>query len=88
MAEFRCYCLHDDGRIALGEHIEADDLSAAISNAYEYCHSHPTRAYRVIAHPASPGGWTDNLAANTNWRTARTEAWLAFAVLTTERKAA
>ena len=31
--------------------------------------------------------WTDNLAANTNWRTARTEAWLAFAVLTTERKA-
>jgi glutathione S-transferase len=25
---------------------------------------------------------------DTNWRTARTEAWLAFAVLTTERKAA
>ena len=42
----------------------------------------------VIAHPTSTGGWTDNLAANTNWRTARTEAWLAFAVLTTERKAA
>ena len=36
MADFRCYCLHDDGRIALGEHIEADDLSAAIRNAYEY----------------------------------------------------
>jgi len=42
----------------------------------------------VIAHPTSTGGWTDNLAANTNWRTARTEAWLTFAVLTTERKAA
>ena len=36
MADFRCYCLHDDGRIALGEHIEADDLSAAIRNAYDY----------------------------------------------------
>lgn len=42
----------------------------------------------VIAPPASKGGWTDDLAANTNWRTARTDGWLAFAVLTTERKAA
>ena len=48
MADFRCYCLHDDGRIALGEHIEADDLSAAIRNAYEYRLSHPTRAYRYV----------------------------------------
>ena len=48
MADFRCYWLHDDGRIALGEHIEADDLSAAIRNAYEYCPSHPTRAYRYM----------------------------------------
>jgi hypothetical protein len=48
MADFRCYCLHDDGRIALGEHIEADDLSAAIRNAYEYCLSHPARAYRYV----------------------------------------
>jgi hypothetical protein len=48
MADFRCYCLHDDGKIALGEHIEADDLSAAIRNAYESCHSHPTRAYRYV----------------------------------------
>jgi transposase len=43
---------------------------------------------KVIAHPATTGGWTDNLAASTNWRTASTEAWLAFAVLATERKAA
>jgi hypothetical protein len=48
MADFRRYCLHDDGRIALGENIEADDLSAAIRTAYEYCHSHPTRAYRYV----------------------------------------
>jgi hypothetical protein len=33
-------------------------------------------------------GWTGSLAASTNWRAARTEAWLAFVVLTTERKAA
>jgi hypothetical protein len=42
----------------------------------------------VIAHPAPAGGWTGSLAASTNWRAATTEAWLAFAVLTSERKAA
>jgi len=43
---------------------------------------------RVIAHPASARGCWGSLLANTNWRTASTEARLAFAVLTTERKAA
>ncbi len=42
----------------------------------------------VIAHPASVGCCRGSVAANTNWRTASTEARLAFAVLTTERKAA
>jgi hypothetical protein len=46
LAQFRYYCLHDDGRIARGEHIEAADLNAAINHAYEYCRSHPTRAWR------------------------------------------
>ena len=48
MAEFRYYCLHDDGRIALGEHVEAPDLDAAINHAYEVCRSHPTLAYRYV----------------------------------------
>jgi hypothetical protein len=48
MTEFRYYCLHDDGRIALGEHVEATDLDAAINHAYEACRSHPTRAYRYV----------------------------------------
>jgi hypothetical protein len=47
MADFWCYCLRDDGRIALGEHIEADDLSAAIRDAYKYCHSHLTHAFSI-----------------------------------------
>ena len=42
----------------------------------------------VIAHPASARVCAGSLVANTNLRTARTEARLAFAVLTTERKAA
>jgi hypothetical protein len=48
MADFRCYCLHDDGRIASGEYIEVDDLSDAIRTAYEFSRSHPTRAYRYV----------------------------------------
>jgi hypothetical protein len=48
MSEFRYYCLHDDGRIALGEHVEATDLDAAINHAYENCRSHPTHAYRYV----------------------------------------
>jgi hypothetical protein len=47
MSEFRYYCLHDDGRIALGEHVEATDLDAAINHAYEACRSHPV-AYRYV----------------------------------------
>jgi hypothetical protein len=42
----------------------------------------------VIAHPASARVCTGSFAASTNFRTARTEARFAFAVLTTERKAA
>jgi hypothetical protein len=48
MQEFRYYCLHDDGGIALGEFVEATDLDAAINHAYEACRSHPTRAYRYV----------------------------------------
>jgi len=48
MAEFRYYCLHDDGRIALGENVEATDLDTAIHHAYEVCRTHPTRAYRYV----------------------------------------
>jgi hypothetical protein len=48
MAEFRYYCLHENGRIALGEHVEATDLDAAINHAYQCCRSHPTRAYRYV----------------------------------------
>ena len=44
MLEFRYYCLHDDGGIALGEFVKATDLDAAINHAYEACRSHPTRA--------------------------------------------
>ena len=47
MAEFRYYCLHDDGRIARGEHVEATDLDAAIHHAYEVCRSHAA-AYRYV----------------------------------------
>jgi len=42
----------------------------------------------VIAHPPSARGCRGRLAANTNWRTASTDARLAFAVPTTERNAA
>ena len=42
----------------------------------------------VIAHPTWASGCRGSLAANTNLRTASTDARLAFAVLTTERKAA
>src|SRR6476469_8675393 len=42
----------------------------------------------VIAHPPSARGCRGRLAANTNWRTASTDARLAFAVRTTERNAA
>ena len=48
MAEFRYYCLHDDGRIALGDHVEATDLNAAMDHAYEVARSHPTGAFRFV----------------------------------------
>ena len=48
MLEFRYYCLHDDGRIAVGENVEAPNLDAAIHHAYEACRTHPTRAYRYV----------------------------------------
>ncbi len=48
MLEFRYYCLHNDGVIALGEFVKATDLDAAISHAYEACRSHPTRTYRYV----------------------------------------
>jgi hypothetical protein len=37
MPEFRYYCLHENGRIALGKHIEVVDLIEAIRIAYEDC---------------------------------------------------
>jgi hypothetical protein len=48
MSEFRYYCLHDDGRIAIGEHVETTDLDAAINHAYESCRSHPKGAFRYV----------------------------------------
>ena len=48
MAVFRYYCLRDDGRIALGDHVEATDLNAAIDHAYEFARSHPTGAFRFV----------------------------------------
>ena len=47
MAEFRYYCLDNAGKIALGEHVEATDLDAAIHRAYEACRSRPV-AYRYV----------------------------------------
>jgi len=49
----------------------------------------PSFSARPIAsHPTSSRCFVGSLAANTNWRTASTEARFAFAVLTTERNAA
>jgi hypothetical protein len=48
MAEFRYYCLHDDGLIALGENVEATSLNAAIDHAYEAARSHPKGAFRFV----------------------------------------
>jgi hypothetical protein len=48
MAGFRYYCLHDDGRIALGENVEATSLNAAIDHAYEAARSHPKGAFRFV----------------------------------------
>jgi hypothetical protein len=48
MSEFRYYCLRDDGSIALGEHVEATDLDAAVNHAHEFCRSHPTLAYHFV----------------------------------------
>jgi hypothetical protein len=48
MAEFRYYCLHDDGLIALGEHVEATDLNTAIDHAYEVARSHPKGVFRFV----------------------------------------
>jgi hypothetical protein len=48
MAEFRYYCLHDDGAIAPGKHVEATDLNAAIDHAYEVARSHPKGAFRFV----------------------------------------
>ena len=45
---FRYYCLQDDGKIAVGEHVEAPDLDTAITHAYDACRTHPTRAYRYV----------------------------------------
>jgi hypothetical protein len=44
--------------------------------------------YIVIAHPVSASGSTGSFAVSTNRRTLSTDARLAFAVLTRERKAA
>jgi len=40
--EFRYYCLHDDGRIALGETVVVNTLDEAISQARTRC-SHNDR---------------------------------------------
>jgi hypothetical protein len=48
MAEFRYYCLHDDGAIALGEHTEVTDLNAAIDHVYEVARSHPKGAFHFV----------------------------------------
>jgi hypothetical protein len=46
MAVFRYYCLRNDGRIALGDHVEATDLNAAIDHAYEFARS--TGEFRFV----------------------------------------
>jgi hypothetical protein len=48
MTEFRYYCLHDDGKIALGEYIEAADLNEAIDHAYAVARAHPTGAFHYV----------------------------------------
>jgi hypothetical protein len=48
MAEFRYYCLDDAGKIALGEHVEATDLNAAIEHAYGVARFHPTGAFPYV----------------------------------------
>jgi hypothetical protein len=48
MSEFRYYCLHDDGSIALGEHVEATDLHTAIEHAYAVARSHPNGAFHHV----------------------------------------
>jgi len=45
MPEFRYYCLHDDGSIALGEHVEATDLNTAIEHAHAVAGSRPNGAF-------------------------------------------
>jgi hypothetical protein len=41
MPEFRYFCLHDNGSIALGRHVEVTDLAEAIGVARENCRTHP-----------------------------------------------
>jgi len=48
MAAFRYYCLRDDGTIALGENLEASELSEAVRRACQTCQSHPRGAFRFI----------------------------------------
>jgi hypothetical protein len=48
MAEFRYYCLGNAGKIALGEHVEATDLYAAIEHAHGIARSHPTGALPYV----------------------------------------
>jgi hypothetical protein len=48
MPTFRYYCLNDDGRIAFGKHIEADDLHTAIRSAHEECSTHPAGPFQGV----------------------------------------
>ena len=48
MTEFRYYCLHDDGTIAVGANIEAPDLEAAIRSAHEACDAHREGPFRHV----------------------------------------
>jgi hypothetical protein len=46
MPLFRYYCLYKDGKIAAGEHVEADDLTVT-HHAYEAGRQHPHRLCHV-----------------------------------------
>lgn len=38
---FRFYCLNEEDRIVIGDHLMAPDLDSAIRAAYEACRDHP-----------------------------------------------
>jgi hypothetical protein len=48
MPSFRCYCLNEDGRIAIARDIDAPDLLSAIRSAHEECSTHPAGPFTGI----------------------------------------